>query len=88
VHHYFSKLDKISILMIKKETWDKNVKFIFITHLNAYVSNVFLALKIMNFEYVSLTKSYSLLCGRAWMHNVRDIGWKCNKILFKSITQL
>lgn len=42
----------------------------------------------MNFEYVSSTKSYSLLCGRAWMHNICDIGWRCNKNLFKYITQL
>jgi hypothetical protein len=47
-----------------------------------------LALKIMNFEYVSSTKSYSLLCGRAWMHNICDIGWRCNINLFKYITQL
>ncbi len=51
MHHSFSKLDWILTLMIiKKEL--KCVKFIFITHLNAFGSNVLLALKIMNFEDV------------------------------------
>jgi hypothetical protein len=40
----------IDDIFLKKEL--KCVKFIFITHLNAFGSNVFLALKIMNFEDV------------------------------------
>lgn len=38
----------------KKEL--KLVKFIFTTHLNIFGSNMFLAVKIMNFEYAVLIK--------------------------------
>jgi hypothetical protein len=42
------------IFFFKKEL--NLAKFIFTTHLNAFGSNVFSALKIMNFEDVYLTK--------------------------------
>jgi hypothetical protein len=38
------------------------MKFISITHLNAFASNVLLALKIMNFEDVVL--NHSFLCDK------------------------
>jgi hypothetical protein len=56
VHHSFSNLERILTLVIKKEKELKLVKFIFTTHLNTFGSNTFLALKIMNYEYVVLTK--------------------------------
>jgi len=56
VHHSFSKLERILTLMIKKEKELKLVKFTFTTHLSTFGSSMFLALKIMNFEYEVLTK--------------------------------
>jgi hypothetical protein len=56
VHHFFSKLKRILTLMIiKKKSLEIN-KIHFKMHLNIFVSNVFLTLKIMNFENVPLTK--------------------------------
>jgi hypothetical protein len=56
VQHSFSKLKRILTLMIMKEKLLEINKFHFKTHLNIFVSNVFLTLKIMNFENVSLAK--------------------------------
>jgi hypothetical protein len=55
VHHSFSILERILTLMIIKEKSLKINKIHFKTHLNIFVSNLFLTLKIMNFENVSLT---------------------------------
>jgi hypothetical protein len=56
VNHSFSKLKRILILMIIKEKELEINKFILKTHLNIFVSNLFLTMKIMNFEILSLTK--------------------------------
>ncbi len=42
--------------MIKKEKGLEFMKIVFITHLNTFGSKVFLTLKIMDFENVTLTK--------------------------------
>jgi len=56
VHHSFSKLEMILVVMsIKAKTLEMD-KIHFKTHLNIFVSNVFLALKIMNFDNMFLTK--------------------------------
>jgi len=55
VHHSFSILERILTLMIIKEKSLNINKIHFKTHLNIFVSNVFLTVKIMNFENVSLT---------------------------------
>lgn len=44
-----------------------------ITYFGAFSSNVNVALKIMNFEDVSLTKVIYFVWYRAWMHNINDI---------------
>jgi len=62
VHHSFSKLEMILILIIIKEKSFEIGKIHFKTHLNMVVSNVFFTLKIMIFEIVSLTKCYLFLC--------------------------
>jgi hypothetical protein len=46
----------ILTLMIKREKCFELIKIIFITNLSTFDSNVFLALKIMDFENVVLTK--------------------------------
>jgi hypothetical protein len=60
-HNFFSKLERIIILMIKRAKELKLANFIFATHLNIFGSNVFLALKVMNFENVFLAKKKSFL---------------------------
>jgi hypothetical protein len=45
--------------MIKREKWFEIDESIFITCLNIFNSNMFLTLKIMNFENVSLTPKKS-----------------------------
>jgi hypothetical protein len=49
VHHSFSKLERVLILMIKKEKALEIGEIHFRTHLNTFVSNMFLTLKVMNF---------------------------------------
>jgi hypothetical protein len=56
VHYSFSKLKRILTLMIVKAKAFEIGKFHFKMHLNIFVSNVLLTLKIMNFENVFLTK--------------------------------
>jgi hypothetical protein len=56
VHHSFFKLEMILTLMVRKEKGFELMKIVFITHLNTFGSKVFLTLKIMDFENVSLTK--------------------------------
>ncbi len=48
--------------MIKKEKALEIGEIHLKTHLNTFVSNMFLTLKVMNFKNVSLTKSSSFLC--------------------------
>jgi len=55
VHHSFSKLKRILTLMIIKKTLEIG-KIHLKTHLNIFVSTVFLILKIMKFENVFLMK--------------------------------
>jgi len=43
-------------LMIRRAKGFELMKIIFITHLNTFVSKMFLTLKIMNFENVASTK--------------------------------
>jgi hypothetical protein len=52
----FWKLERILILMIRREKGLELMKIIFITHLNTFSSKVLLTLKIMDFESVALTK--------------------------------
>jgi hypothetical protein len=47
---------RILILMIIKEKALENHKSLLKTHLNTFVSNVFLTLKFLNFANLSLTK--------------------------------
>jgi hypothetical protein len=46
------------------------VQIHFKIHLNIFVSNVFLTLKIMNFENVSLTKLFIFVLFKAWVHYI------------------
>jgi hypothetical protein len=62
------------------------VVFIFVTHLNAFGSNMLLALKIMNFEDALLTKVIHFYMKKKWMHNIHDVQSKCRNKMFKSIT--
>jgi hypothetical protein len=55
VHNSFSKLERILILIIRKKILEVG-EIHFKTHLNTFVSNMFLILKIMNFENVFSTK--------------------------------
>jgi hypothetical protein len=45
-------------------------KIILKTHLHIFVSNVFLTLKIMNFDFFSLKKLFIFVLFRAWMHYI------------------
>jgi hypothetical protein len=56
VHDSFWKLERILTLIIKKENGLELMKIVYITHLNTFRSNMFLTLKIMDFENVVLTK--------------------------------
>jgi len=56
VHNSFSKLKRILTSMIIKEKTFEIGKIHLKTHLKIFVSNVFLTVKIMNFENVFLTK--------------------------------
>jgi hypothetical protein len=57
VHHSFSKLERVLILMFKRAKALEIDEIHFKIHLNTFVSNMFLTLKVMNFKNVSLTKS-------------------------------
>ncbi len=56
VQHSFSKLEMVLTLIITRAKRIEIGGIRFSTHLNAFDSNVFLALKIMNFEDATLTK--------------------------------
>jgi hypothetical protein len=56
MHHSFSKLERIYIIIMKKENALEIGEIDSKTHLSKFVSNVFLTLKIKNFKNVSLTK--------------------------------
>jgi hypothetical protein len=43
------------------------------THLKQMHSNVFLTLKTMNFEKMSLTKLFIFMLHKAWIHNINYI---------------
>lgn len=64
------------------------VKSMCITYFGAFVSNVNVALKIKNFEDVSLTKVIYFVWYRAWMHNINDIWSRSKQEIFISSTQL
>jgi hypothetical protein len=49
---FLCKIEEELILVMNEKKEIKLVKFIFTTHLSAFGSNMFLALKIMNFENV------------------------------------
>jgi hypothetical protein len=50
--------------MIKRAKGFELMKSIFITNLNTFGSNMFLTLKMMDFENVTLIKKYSYLCDK------------------------
>jgi len=54
----------ILTLMIRRAKGLKLLNYVFITDLNTFGSKVFLTFKIMDFENVALTKSYSYVCDR------------------------
>jgi len=56
VSHHSLHLPMILTLIIRRAKGLESMKIIFITDLNTFGSNVFLTLKIMNFENVALTK--------------------------------
>ncbi len=56
MHHSFSKLERILTLMIIRAKGFEIIKIMYITNLNTFGSNVFLTLKIMDFEILALTK--------------------------------
>jgi hypothetical protein len=56
VHHFFSKLERILTLMIKRAKGLELKKTIFLTDLNTFGLKVLLTLLIMDFENVPLTK--------------------------------
>jgi hypothetical protein len=60
VHHSFSKLEMILVVMSIKAKALEIDKIHFKTHLNIFVSNMLLALKIMNFDNMFLTNLFLL----------------------------
>jgi hypothetical protein len=50
----------------------KFLKFIFKTYLNAFALNMFLILKIMNFENM-LTRVFYFILFKAWVNNINDL---------------
>jgi hypothetical protein len=64
VHHSFSKLEKILTLMIFIKNEIEKLKIKFTTHLSKFGSNMFLALKLINFEDVHLTKVIHFYVGK------------------------
>jgi hypothetical protein len=52
------KLEMILTSMIKRAKGLEQMKIVFITNLSTFDSNVFLNLKIMDFENVTLTKMF------------------------------
>jgi hypothetical protein len=56
VHHSFSKLENILTLMIRRAKGLELMKKKIITDFSIFGSNVFLTLKIMDFDNVALTK--------------------------------
>ncbi len=62
MHHKFSKLKRTSTLKIIKVKALEIGKLHFKIHLNIFVSNVFLTLKIVNLKKSVFDKSYSFLC--------------------------
>jgi hypothetical protein len=63
----FEKLERILTLMIRKEKGLELMRIDFITHLSTFGSKIFLTLKIMDFESVTLTKVvhiYVCVCER------------------------
>jgi hypothetical protein len=76
VHHSFWKLERILTLMIRKAKVFEVMNLFFVTHLNTFGSQVFLTLKIMDFENVALTKVGSYICdGKVKTHSSRCV-WK------------
>jgi hypothetical protein len=59
------------------------MKIIFMTHLNAFGSKVFLTLNIMDFESVALTKVVHTYVIEG-MHNIHDIKSICSQNVFIS----
>jgi hypothetical protein len=55
VHHSFLKIEEKFKLMIRKEKGFKLMNFLLRNDLDIFSSNVFLILKILNFENVILT---------------------------------
>ncbi len=84
VHHSFSKLKRILLILIleKKKTL-KIGEICFKTHLSTFSSNVFLTLKIIKFENVSLTQVIHFYVFKALMHNINDIDK--DVLIFKKI---
>lgn len=64
VHHSLSKLERILTLMIFIKNELKKFKIKFTTHLSIFGSNLFLALKLINFEDVNLTKVIYFYVGK------------------------
>ncbi len=56
MHHFFSKLERILTLMIRRAKGFKLRKIVSITNLNTFGLKVLLTLKIMDFENVPLIK--------------------------------
>jgi hypothetical protein len=64
VHHSFSKLERILTLMIFIKHELEKLKIKFTKHLSIFDSNMFLALKLINFEGVHLTKVIHCYVGK------------------------
>jgi hypothetical protein len=72
----------ILTLMIREEKGFELMKIIFITHLSTFGPKVFLTLKIMDFESVTLTKIVHMYVIKGKMHNIHDIKSICNQNVF------
>jgi hypothetical protein len=70
VHHSFSKLEMILVIMSIKAKALEIDKIHFKTHLNIFVSNMLLVLKIMNFDNMFLPKFILLKKIKARMHYI------------------
>jgi hypothetical protein len=64
VHHSFSKLEKILTLTVFIKNEIEKLKIKFTTHLSIFGSNMFLALKFINFKDVHLTKVIHFYVGK------------------------
>jgi len=83
VHHSFTKLERILILMIQRAKVIKIEIFHFYNTFQHFGSNVFLATKMHEFgRCVFNKKLFICMWKNTWMHNIHDVSPRCNQKIF------